>query len=192
MLKARTTNTLTNTKLAQIDSDCGSSCCRIRLFFWIDDHAHQFARLTRPHLDQLLGLVVTAILLLSSFFMNRGKTAMSHGDKKSFMNNTGHLCTWAWLLLGVVLVGGAPLKEGSQFGNPAAGTYGCGLLYYDRYASFHVLTGLSAWVWYGTTHAESVFCQAALGCGSRRSLLALRRPGVDFLLSALYLIGRVV
>ena len=28
--------------------------------------------LTRPHLNQVLGLVVTAVLLISSFFMNRG------------------------------------------------------------------------------------------------------------------------
>jgi hypothetical protein len=34
--------------------------------------------LTRPHqLDQNLGLLVTAVLLISSFFMNRGETAMA-------------------------------------------------------------------------------------------------------------------
>jgi heme/copper-type cytochrome/quinol oxidase subunit 3 len=36
----------------------------------------------------VLGLAVTAVLLVSSFFMNRGETAMSHGDVKGFMNNT--------------------------------------------------------------------------------------------------------
>ena len=38
--------------------------------------------LTRPNLNQLLGLGVTAILLISSFFMNRGETMMANGDRK--------------------------------------------------------------------------------------------------------------
>jgi heme/copper-type cytochrome/quinol oxidase subunit 3 len=37
---------------------------------------------TRPHLNQLLGLAVTSVLLLSSFFMNRAETSMAHGDRK--------------------------------------------------------------------------------------------------------------
>src|SRR5262245_52882300 len=32
--------------------------------------------LTRPHLNQTLGLVVTAVLLISSFSMNRGETLL--------------------------------------------------------------------------------------------------------------------
>lgn len=44
---------------------------------------------TRPHqLSQILGLGVTAVLLISSFFMNRGETAMKYGDRKGFMLNT--------------------------------------------------------------------------------------------------------
>ena len=61
--------------------------------------------LTRPHLNQLLGLAVTAVLLVSSFFMNRGETAMAHGDKKGFITNT--LITFVLglgFLLGVVAV----------------------------------------------------------------------------------------
>ncbi len=60
---------------------------------------------TRPHLNQWLGLIVTAVLLISSFFMNRGETAMAHGDKKGFMNNV--LITFVLglgFLLGVVMV----------------------------------------------------------------------------------------
>jgi len=40
----------------------------------------------RPHLNQLLGLIVTAVLLLSSFFMTRAETSMAHGDTKGFLN----------------------------------------------------------------------------------------------------------
>ncbi len=60
---------------------------------------------TRPHLNQLLGLAVTVVLLVSSFFMNRGETAMAHGDKKGFMNNV--IITFILglgFLLGVVMV----------------------------------------------------------------------------------------
>jgi len=44
--------------------------------------------LTRPHLNQTLGLFVTAVLLISSFFMNRGETLLHNGDRKGFLNNT--------------------------------------------------------------------------------------------------------
>ena len=43
--------------------------------------ATRFALLpgTRPDLDQTVGLIVTSILLLSSFFMYRAETAIAHG-----------------------------------------------------------------------------------------------------------------
>src|SRR3990170_3311666 len=102
--------------------------------------------LTRPPLNQLLGLAVTAILLLSSFFMNRGETAMAHGDKKSFMNNT--LVTFVLglgFLLGVVLVEWRlAAEEGlvASFGNPAAGPMGAVFYMMTGMHAFHVFTGL--------------------------------------------------
>ncbi|MBI5944343.1 MAG: heme-copper oxidase subunit III [Chloroflexi bacterium] len=42
----------------------------------------------RPHLNQTLGLIVTCVLLLSSFFMNRAETSIAHGDTKGFLNGT--------------------------------------------------------------------------------------------------------
>src|SRR6266545_451969 len=44
--------------------------------------------LTRPPLNQVLGFIVTAVLLVSSFFMNRGETMMHNGDRKGFLDNT--------------------------------------------------------------------------------------------------------
>lgn len=41
----------------------------------------------RPELNQILGLVITAVLLVSSFFANRGEIAMQHGDAKAFGRN---------------------------------------------------------------------------------------------------------
>lgn len=103
--------------------------------------------LTRPHqLDQNLGLAVTAVLLVSSFFMNRGETAMSYGDVKSFMNNT--LITMVLGLgffLGVVFVEWRlAAHEGltASFGNPAVGPLGGVFYMMTGMHAFHVLTGL--------------------------------------------------
>ena len=40
---------------------------------------------TRPELNQVLGLIVTSVLLISSFFMNRAEVAAAHGDRKNFL-----------------------------------------------------------------------------------------------------------
>ena len=39
---------------------------------------------TRPELDQAIGLIVTSVLLVSSFSMNIAETAMEHDDRKTF------------------------------------------------------------------------------------------------------------
>lgn len=102
--------------------------------------------LTRPHLNQVLGLAVTGVLLISSFFMNRGETAMRHGDRKAFMNNT--LITFILglgFLLGVVLVEWRlAAHEGltADFGNPATGPMGGVFYMMTGMHAFHVLTGL--------------------------------------------------
>lgn len=42
----------------------------------------------RPELNQVVGLIVTSVLLVSSFFMNRAETAASRGDQKTFLQGT--------------------------------------------------------------------------------------------------------
>lgn len=103
--------------------------------------------LTRPEaLDQVLGLGVTAVLLISSFFMNRGETAMSYGDVKSFMNNT--LITFILGLaffLGVVFVEwpeAAHYGLTVDFGNPQVGPLGGVFYMMTGMHAFHVFTGL--------------------------------------------------
>ena len=102
--------------------------------------------LTRPHLNQVLGLVVTAVLLVSSFFMNRGETAMKYGDTKTFMNNT--IITFVLglgFLLGVVLVEWRlAAEEGlvASFGNPSVGPLGGVFYMMTGMHAFHVFTGL--------------------------------------------------
>jgi len=86
---------------------------------------------TRPHLDQALGLVVTAVLLVSSFFMNRAETAMAHGDRKEFIRGT--MITMA---LGILFLAGVVGVEwGTASFGPEDGAFG---------AIFYLMTGMHA------------------------------------------------
>jgi len=97
--------------------------------------------ITRPHLNQNLGLAVTGVLLLSSFFMNRGETAMAHGDRKAFMANTAiTFILGLGFLLGVVAVEWpSAAAEGLTASSGAAGA-----VFYMMTGmhAFHVFTGL--------------------------------------------------
>lgn len=96
---------------------------------------------TRPDLNQSLGFLITGILLLSSFFMNRAETQIAHGDQKGFLRNI--LIT---LILGTVFLIGvvgiewpAAAAEGLV---PSAGAEGAVFYIMTGYHAFHVLTGL--------------------------------------------------
>lgn len=154
--------------------------------------------LTRPEqLDQNLGLAVTAVLLISSFFMNRGETAMSYGDVKTFMNNT--LITFVLGLaffLGVVFVEWRLAAEHgltATFGNPAIGPMGGVFYMMTGMHAFHVLTGLIflAVVW---NNARKGLYTAEKHWGVEAA--AVYWHFVDlvwiFFYPALYLIGRAV
>jgi len=97
--------------------------------------------LTRPNLNQSLGLLVTAVLLISSFFMNRAETAMAHGDQKGFV--TGTIAT---LVLGIGFVAGvvgvewpSAIREGIT---ASSGTPGAAFFMMTGMHAFHVLTGV--------------------------------------------------
>jgi len=97
--------------------------------------------LTRPPLSQFLGLIVTAVLLISSFFMNRGETAMAHGDRKGFMMYTAiTFFLGLGFLLGVVAVEWPnAAREGLTASSSAMGA-----VFYMMTGmhAFHVFTGL--------------------------------------------------
>jgi cytochrome c oxidase subunit 3 len=97
--------------------------------------------LSRPELNQVLGLGVTAILLISSFFMNRGETLIHNGDRKGFLTNTA--VTFALglgFLLGVVLVEWRlAIEEGLT---PSSGPAGAAFFMMTGMHAFHVFTGL--------------------------------------------------
>lgn len=97
--------------------------------------------LNHPHLNQTLGLGVTSVLLISSFFMNRGETMMANGDRKGFLNNT--LITFILglgFLIGVVAVEW-PMAAHEGL-TPSSGAAGAVFYMMTGMHAFHVLTGL--------------------------------------------------
>lgn len=94
--------------------------------------------LTRPHLNQILGLAVTAVLLISSFFMNRAETFIKAGDKKGFITSTiVTLVLGIGFLIGVV---GVEWQE-APFGVSDTAASGVFFMMTGMHA-FHVLTGV--------------------------------------------------
>lgn len=125
-----------------------STTNRLGLWLFIVSDAFTFAGLLvtrfylfggqRPELNQLLGLVVTSVLLASSFFMNRAEVSMTHGDRRGFLNNTLITIVLGTLfLLGVVGVEWqiAPFSIGE---NAMASTF----FAMTGFHAFHVLTGV--------------------------------------------------
>jgi len=92
---------------------------------------------TRPHLDQWLGLTITSILLLSSFFMNRAETAIAHDDRRTFLESliaTG--------LLGITFLIGVVGFEWGGHIRPSDGAYGAVLYGMTGMHALHVLSGV--------------------------------------------------
>lgn len=96
---------------------------------------------TRPDLNQALGLLVTAVLLISSFFMNRAETSLEHGDRRNFL-----MGTFATILLGAGFLAGvigvewpSAIREGIT---PSSGSSGAVFFMLTGMHAFHVLTGV--------------------------------------------------
>lgn len=96
---------------------------------------------TRPELNQNLGFLVTVILLASSFFANRGETALAHGDRKAYLRFTAiTLVLGLAFLLGVVAV---EWPEAARHGITASSdAYGAVFYMMTGMHAFHVLTGV--------------------------------------------------
>jgi cytochrome c oxidase subunit 3 len=97
--------------------------------------------MTRPELNQFLGFIVTGVLLVSSFFMNRAETQMALGNKRGFLIST--IITFILglgFLIGVVFVEWpSAAAEGLTASSGAVG----GVFYMmTGMHAFHVFTGL--------------------------------------------------
>ena len=121
---------------------------RLGLWLFLASDAFVFAGLfvsrlylfpgVRPELNQFLGLAVTTMLLVSSFFMNRAETAMRFGDLKTFTRGT--LIT---IILGVMFLVGVVGVEW-QIAPFAPGDSAMASMFYTMtgFHAFHVLTGV--------------------------------------------------
>ncbi len=148
--------------------------------------------LTRPHLNQFLGLMVTTVLLLSSFSMNRAETAMAHGDRRGFFIGIG-----ATLFLGLLFVAGvlgvewpSAIAEGVT---PSANAAGAIFFMMTGMHALHVISGL---VLLGT-----VMRKGAMGMYSAEKHWGVEAAAVYwhfvdvvwiFFYPALYLIGKLL
>ena len=99
---------------------------------------------TRPELSQELGLLATTVLLVSSYFVFRGETAMEHGDRSRFLNSYMMAA-----LLGLVFFVAVVVMEWNVFGleGSIAGIELFGHLGVDDgvYAGvFYAMTGMHA------------------------------------------------
>ena len=94
--------------------------------------------LVRPEVSQILGLIITSVLLVSSFFMNRAETAMRYGDQKTFERGT--LLT---MFLGTLFLIGVVGLEW-QIAPYGPGENVIWSLFYAMtgFHAFHVLTGV--------------------------------------------------
>jgi cytochrome c oxidase subunit III len=92
---------------------------------------------TRPELDQVLGLIVTSILLLSSFFMNRAESAIAYDDRKTFLRSL--LITAA---LGTLFLVGVVGFEWQGHLKPWDGVYGAVLFGMTGLHALHVFSGV--------------------------------------------------
>jgi cytochrome c oxidase subunit 3 len=92
---------------------------------------------TRPDLNQVLGVTITSVLLISSFFMNRAEMAIAHDDRQTFLDSLMVTAS-----LGVVfLVGVVGFEWGGEI-RPGDGAFGAVLYGMTGMHALHVLSGV--------------------------------------------------
>ncbi|MDX1662688.1 MAG: cytochrome c oxidase subunit 3 [Candidatus Promineifilaceae bacterium] len=105
-----------------------------RFYLWRDPAT---GAVIRPELDQVLGLVTTMILLVSSVFMALGESAMERGDRKTF--------SWSLLLtaaLGTLFLIGVVGLEWRGHVSPRDGAFGAIFFGMTGLHALHVLSGV--------------------------------------------------
>lgn len=93
---------------------------------------------SHPEVNQLLGLLITVVLLISSYFMFRAETLMRYGDVKGFLRNS--LVT---MVLGTIFLLGVVIVEWQIApGGPTDGAVWSLFYAMTGFHAFHVFTGL--------------------------------------------------
>jgi len=94
--------------------------------------------LTRPDLNQFMGVAITSVLLISSFFANRAEVSMEQGNRRQAI-----LSLSVTILLGVAFLATVLGVEWriAPFG-PADGVQGAVFYSMTGFHAFHVLTGI--------------------------------------------------
>ncbi|MBK8051646.1 MAG: heme-copper oxidase subunit III [Anaerolineales bacterium] len=107
-----------------------------RFYLWGD---------TRPDLDQVVGLIVTSVLLLSSASMYIADTAAEHGQWRVFS-----VAAWITMILGLVFLFGVMIFEWGLFPSiykahltPWDSKYGAVVFAMTGMHAFHVITGIA-------------------------------------------------
>lgn len=94
--------------------------------------------LTRPDVNQILGVIVTSVLLISSFFANRAEVSLVLGNRRQALVSLA-----VTIILGVIFLAGVLGVEWriAPFG-PADGAQGAVFYSMTGFHAFHVLTGV--------------------------------------------------
>lgn len=106
---------------------------------------------TRPDLSQVLGLLTTSVLLLSSFAVNRAESGMAHDDRQTFQ-----VWTLVAAFLGTLFFIGVVFMEWNVFGlqgeiagvelfghlKPTDGVFGAVFFAMTGMHALHVLSGI--------------------------------------------------
>jgi cytochrome c oxidase subunit III len=92
---------------------------------------------SRPDLNPVLGLILTSVLLLSSFFMNRAESAVAHDDRKTFLT-----CLLITAALGALFLLGVVGLEWQGHIKPWDGVYGAVLFGMTGLHALHVFSGI--------------------------------------------------
>ena len=121
-----------------------------RFYLWRGPHGE----VVRPELDQLAGLVVTAVLLLSSYFMNRAEVSIANDKRTDFL-----VSLLVTAFLGTAFLIGVVVWEWGMFPSlvkghlkPTDGVFGAVVFGMTGMHALHVLSGviliLNVW-WLG-------------------------------------------
>lgn len=113
-----------------------------RFYLWREN-----GEIVRPELDQDIGLIVTVVLLVSSYFMNRAEVSIANNRRQDFLNSL--LITAA---LGTIFLAGVVVFEWGGHIRPTDGVFGAILFGMTGMHALHVLSGvvliLNVW-WLG-------------------------------------------